>query len=112
MDAQTGQVVTDISSKRDIKKRDELTDNQRKGFPKKNLTQKKMDLIIKTMEQNEEWQEKSKNFEPTEDTGIRPLRYNLDDEEKNDDYEWIKKYTKQKNKKASIELIKKWLNQI
>tara|TARA_R110002012_G_scaffold64769_1_gene170216 strand:+ start:10421 stop:10978 length:558 start_codon:yes stop_codon:yes gene_type:complete len=112
VDAQTGQVVTDISSKRDIKKRDELTDNQRKGFPKKNLTQKKMDLIIKTMEQNEEWQEKSKNFEPTEDTGIRPLRYNLDDEEKNDDYEWIKKYTKQKNKKASIELIKKWLNQI
>ena len=62
------------------------------------------------MEQNEEWQSKSKNFEPSDDTGIRPLDYGLDDEEKK--YEWIKKFTKQKNKKASLELVRKWLNQL
>ncbi len=115
VDQLTGQVVTDISSKRDVKKRDELTDRQRKNFNKKDkkkLTQKKMDLIVKTMEQNEEWQINNPNFEPSDDTGIRPLRYNLDDEKKNTDYEWIKKFTKQKNKKASLELVRKWLNQL
>ena len=113
VDQLTGQVVTDISSKRDVKKRDQLTDRQRKNWNKKDkrkLTQKKMDLIVEVMEQNEEWQSKSKNFEPSDDTGIRPLDYGLDDEEKK--YEWIKKFTKQKNKKASLELVRKWLNQL
>ena len=113
VDQQTGQVVTDISSKRDVKKRDDLTDRQRKNWNRKDkqkLTQKKMDLIVDVMEQNEEWQSKSKNFEPSDDTGIRPLDYGLDDEEK--EYEWIKKFTQKKNKKASLELVRKWLNQL
>tara|TARA_R110002020_G_scaffold64430_5_gene170995 strand:+ start:9041 stop:9535 length:495 start_codon:yes stop_codon:yes gene_type:complete len=91
VDEQTGQIVTDISSKR-RGKRNTLTDRQRKNWNKKdkrNLTQKKMNLIVDVMEQNEEWQSKSKDFIPSDDTGIRPLRYN-----------------------ASLEKIRKWLDMI
>tara|TARA_B100000029_G_scaffold515573_1_gene623312 strand:+ start:1017 stop:1469 length:453 start_codon:yes stop_codon:yes gene_type:complete len=69
VDQSTGEIVTDISSSRikergmpskklnDIQRIEELTLN------KKNLTKKKIDLIIKTMEDNEAWQSKSAKAE-------------------------------------------------
>ena len=79
VDEITGQIVSDISSKRDVKRRNRLTDRQRKNVVKEDrhyLTQKKMDKIVEYMEKNEQWQKKSKDFVPTDDTGIRPLAYN------------------------------------
>jgi hypothetical protein len=69
VDQSTGEIVTDISSSRikergmpskklnDIQRIEELT------LHKKNLTKKKIDLIIKTMEDNEAWQSKSAKAE-------------------------------------------------
>jgi hypothetical protein len=69
VDQSTGEIVTDISSSRikergmpskklnDIQRIEELT------LHKKNLTKKKIDLIIKTMENNEAWQSKSAKAE-------------------------------------------------
>jgi len=69
VDQSTGEIVTDISSSRikergmpskklnDIQRVEELT------LHKKNLTKKKIDLIIKTMENNEAWQSKSAKAE-------------------------------------------------
>ena len=99
VDEATGQVVSDISSKRDIKRRSRLTDRQRKNWNKKDrqyLTQKKMDLIVDVMEQNEEWQSKSKNFEPSDDILGRSMVLKKHDE----------KYY------ASLEKIHKWLDMI
>ena len=92
----TGQIVTDISSKRDIKRRKKLPPES-----KHYLTQKKMDLIVKTMEQNEEWQSKSKNFIPSDDTGIRPLT----------DKPKLRKDLRPYDK-ASLEQISKWIKAI
>ena len=112
-DENTGQIVSDISSKRDIKRRQKLPPE-----PRHYLTQKKMDKIVEYMEKNEEWQSKSKDFVPSDDTGIRPLDYEKIDKilrkkpnKTKDDYEWIKKYTQQ-NKKASLEQIRKWVNSV
>ena len=103
VDQRTGQIVTDISSKR-IKDRGmpskKLNDKQRLKEvkdDKHNLTQKKMDLIIETMKKNEKWQSKSKNFTPSDDTGIRPLTYGLPESE---------------IEKASIEKMLKWIKQL
>jgi len=98
-DEVTGQIITDISSHRDIKERNELTDKQRKKIIKEDkhyLTQKKMDLIVEYMEKNEEWQIKSPDFIPSEDIGLRPLAYE----------------TKKPKKKASLEQIVKWVRSI
>jgi hypothetical protein len=69
VDQSTGEIVTDISSSRikergmpskklnDIQRIEELT------LHKKNLTKKKIDLIIQTMENNEAWQSKSAKAE-------------------------------------------------
>ena len=69
VDQSTGEIVTDISSSRikergmpskklnDIQRIEELT------LHKKNLTKKKIDLIIQTMEDNEAWQSKSAKAE-------------------------------------------------
>ena len=116
-DEVTGQIITDISSHRDIKERNELTDKQRKKILKEDkhyLTQKKMDLIVEYMEKNEEWQIKSPDYIPSDDTGIRPLSYKeiiKKPKKTKDDYEWIKKYTQQK-KKASLEQIVKWIRSL
>ena len=65
VDEVTGQIVTDISSKRDVKRRSELTDKQRKNIvrkDKKYLTQKKMELIDENIKKQQKWQkQKSKN---------------------------------------------------
>lgn len=117
VDEITGQIITDISSHRDIKERDELTDRQRKKIIKEDkhyLTQKKMDLIVEYMEKNEEWQSKSLDFIPSDDTGLRPLSYKeiiKKPKKTKEDYEWIKKYTQQK-KKASLEQIVKWVRSL
>ena len=108
-DENTGQIVSDISSKRDVKRRQKLPPE-----PRHYLTQKKMDKIVEYMEKNEQWQKKSKDFVPTDDTGIRPLSYNemiKKPKKTKDDYEWIKKYTQQ-DKKASLEQISKWIRSI
>jgi hypothetical protein len=98
VDEITGQIVSDISSKRDVKRRNRLTDRQRKNVVKEDrhyLTQKKMDKIVEYMEKNEQWQKKSKDFVPTDDTGIRPLAYN-----------------EKTKKRASLEQISKWIRSI
>ena len=65
VDEITGQIVTDISSKRDVKRRSELTDKQRKNIvrkDKKYLTQKKMELIDENIKKQQKYQKiKSKN---------------------------------------------------
>ena len=95
VDESTGEIVTDISSKRikdrgmpskklnDLDRVEELTEHRHY------LTQKKKDLIVEYMNQNEKWQKKSKDFIPSDDTGIRPLRYG-----------------------ASLEKMKKWVMSI
>jgi hypothetical protein len=65
VDEVTGQIVTDISSRRDIKRRSELTDRQRKNIvrkDKKYLTQKKRELIDKNIKKQQKWQSDSKKF--------------------------------------------------
>jgi len=81
VDESTGEIVTDISSKRikdrgmpskklnDLDRVEELTEHRHY------LTLKKKELIVEYMNQNEKWQKKSKDFIPSDDTGIRPLRY-------------------------------------
>ena len=67
VDEATGQIVTDISSRRDVKHRNNLTNRQRKNVVKKDkkyLTQKKVDLIIEYMDKNQKWQSKSKTHKP------------------------------------------------
>ena len=65
VDEVTGQIVTDISSRRDVKRRSELTDRQRKNIVKKDkkyLTQKKMELIDENIKKQQKYQKiKSKN---------------------------------------------------
>ena len=61
----TGEIVTNISSRRSVKKRNKLTDRQRKNYLKKNkkkLTNRKLDLIVETMEKNIEWQTKLPDY--------------------------------------------------
>lgn len=108
-DEQTGQIVSDISSERDIKRRKKLPPE-----PRHYKTEKKEKLIVEYMKKNEEWQSKSDDFIPIDDTGIRPLSYKdkkKKTKEKKDNYEWIKKFT-QKDKKASLEKMQKWVNNI
>ena len=102
----TGQIVSDISSERDIKRREKLPPE-----PRHYKTEKKEKLIVEYMKKNEEWQKKSPTFEPSDDTGIRPLDYDLDEEKTEQEYEWIKKFT-QKDKKASLEKMRKWIDNI
>tara|TARA_R110000824_G_scaffold347979_1_gene534700 strand:+ start:245 stop:760 length:516 start_codon:yes stop_codon:yes gene_type:complete len=94
----TGQIVTDISSKRDIKRRKKLPPEQRHY-----LTEKREKLIVKTMEQNEDWQSKSDNFIPSDDTGIRPLDY---------DKQKLRRKDLRPYDKASLEQISKWIKAI
>ena len=65
VDEATGQIVTDISSRRDVKRRSELTDRQRKNIVKKDkkyLTQKKMELIDENIKKQQKYQKiKSRN---------------------------------------------------
>ena len=65
VDEVTGQIVTDISSRRDVKRRNKLTDRQRKNISKKTkkyLTIKKMDLIDENIKKQQKYQKrKSKN---------------------------------------------------
>ena len=93
----TGQIVTDISSKRDIKRRKKLPPE-----PKHYLTQKKEKLIVIIMKDNEEWQSKNPDFIPTDDTGIRPLDY---------DKRKLKKHLRPYDK-ASVEKMVKWIDSI
>ena len=63
VDEETGAILTDISSRRDVRRRNELTNRQRKNIvrkDKKYLTEKKLDLIVKYMQKNQKWQSKSK----------------------------------------------------
>ena len=109
VDSITGQIVSDISSKRDIKRRSQLTDRQRKNYlkkHKKNKTLKKEDMIVKTMFENEKWQKKSPNFIPTDDTGIRPLSH------KTKLPQYWKPFEEQKERVASLEKMQKWLKSI
>ena len=94
----TGQIVTDISSKRDIQRRKKLPPEQRRY-----LTEKREKLIVKTMEQNEDWQSKSDNFIPSDDTGIRPLDY---------DKQKLRRKDLRPYDKASLEQISKWIKAI
>ena len=58
VDEQSGQVVSNISSKRDIKRRSELTDKQRKNIVKKdkhNLTEQKRELIDKNIKKQQKY---------------------------------------------------------
>ena len=65
VDEVTGAIVTDISSRRDVKRRSELTDRQRKNIVKKDrkyLTQKKMELIDENINMQQKYQKiKSRN---------------------------------------------------
>ena len=65
VDEVTGAIVTDISSRRDVKRRSELTDRQRKNIVKKDrkyLTQKKMELIDENIKKQQKYQKiKSRN---------------------------------------------------
>ena len=65
VDEVTGQIVTDISSRRDVKRRNKLTDKQRKNIVKKDrkyLTIKKMDLIDENIKKQQKYQKRrSKN---------------------------------------------------
>ena len=65
VDEVTGQIVTDISSRRDVKRRSELTDKQRKNIVKKDrkyLTEKKMELIDENIKKQQKYQKiKSRN---------------------------------------------------
>ena len=65
VDEVTGAIVTDISSKRYVKRRSELTDKQRKNIVKKDkkyLTQKKMELIDENIKKQQKYQKiKSRN---------------------------------------------------
>jgi hypothetical protein len=66
VDEITGQVVTNISSRRSTRKRNELTDIQRKELnreQKQYLTRKKEKLIIKQIEKYEEYQEREEKLE-------------------------------------------------
>ena len=109
VDEITGQIITDISSHRDVKKREKLSDKQRKKIIKDDrhyLTQKKMDLIVEYMEMNEEWQSKSKNFIPSDDTGIRPLAYK-------EKLNWrLRPYRDRRSDKASLEQVVKWVRSL
>tara|TARA_R110002020_G_C15884121_1_gene739398 strand:- start:99 stop:563 length:465 start_codon:yes stop_codon:yes gene_type:complete len=65
VDEATGKIVTNISSRRDVKKRSKLTDRQRKNVIKKTLkpmSEKDMDLIVDTMMDNERWQKKIPDY--------------------------------------------------
>ena len=89
VDEATGQVVSDISSKRDIKRRSELTDKQRKNIVKKdkhNLTEQKRKLIDKNIKKQQKY---------VTDKQI-------------DKYEWQFNL----EKKASLEQIEKWVMSI
>jgi len=88
VDEATGQIVTNISSKRDIKRRSELTDRQRKNIVKedrKYLTEKKRELIDKNVKKQQ--------------------KYQTDKQLKK--YEW--QFDLDKYKKASLEQIEKWV---
>lgn len=77
VDEITGQVVTNISSRRSTRKRNELTDIQRKELNKEQkqyLTRKKEKLIIKQIEKYEEYQEQIPEYPTFE----RPFPKNLE----------------------------------
>jgi hypothetical protein len=78
VDESTGEIVTDISSSR-IKDRGmpskKLNDIERVEEFVKNkhyLTEKKIDLIIKNMKENQKWQEQIKNY-PYRDASIEKI---------------------------------------
>jgi len=67
IDEKTGAILTNISSRRSTRERNELTNRKRKNIIKKDrhyLTEKKIDLIIDNMKKNQEWQRKSKTHKP------------------------------------------------
>jgi hypothetical protein len=78
VDESTGEIVTDISSHRikdrgmpskklnDTERVEELVKN------KHNLTEKKIDLIIKNMKENEKWQDQIENY-PYRDASIEKI---------------------------------------
>ena len=77
VDEITGQVVTNISSRRSTRKRNELTDIQRKELNKEQkqyLTRKKEKLIIKQIEKYEKYQEQIPEYPTFE----RPFPKNLE----------------------------------
>ena len=87
VDEVTGAIVTDISSKRDVKRRSELTDKQRKNIVKKDkkyLTQKKMELIDENIKKQQKY--------------VSPKQ--------------LKKYEWQFELQASLEQIFKWVRSI
>ena len=66
VDQATGEILTDISSTRDVKERNKLTDRQRKNYlnkHKKKLTQKKIELIVDYMWKIEKLQNKKASLE-------------------------------------------------
>ena len=93
VDEVTGQIVTDISSKRDVKRRSELTDRQRKNIVKedrKYLTQKKMELIDRNIKKQQKYVT----------------------EKQLDKYEWQFDLEKKRKKKASAEQLLKWVRSL
>ena len=93
VDEVTGQIVTDISSKRDVKRRSELTDRQRKNIVKKDrkyLTQQKIELIDRNIKKQQKY-------------------VDLKQIEK---YEWQFDLEKKRQKKASAEQFLKWVRSI
>ena len=72
----TGEIVTNISSRRSVKERNKLSDRQRINYLKKNrknLTKTKMDLIVDTMFENEKWQKKIPDF-PYKDANLEKIK--------------------------------------
>ena len=93
VDEVTGQIVTDISSKRDVKRRSELTDRQRKNIVRKDrkyLTQQKIELIDRNIKKQQKY-------------------VDLKQIEK---YEWQFDLEKKRKKKASAEQLLKWVRSI
>ena len=72
----TGEIVTNISSRRSVKERNKLSDKQRINYLKKNrknLTKNKMDLIVDTMFENEKWQKKIPDY-PYKDASLEKIK--------------------------------------
>ena len=72
----TGEIVTNISSRRYVKELNKLSDKQRINYLKKNrknLTKNKMDLIVDTMFENEKWQKKIPDY-PYKDASLEKIK--------------------------------------
>ena len=93
VDEVTGQIVTDISSKRDVKRRSELTDRQRKNIVRKDrkyLTQQKIELIDRNIKKQQKY------------VALKQI----------EKYEWQFDLEKKRKKKASAEQLLKWVRSI